>query len=202
MNPTEILKNEHRVIEQVLDCLEAIVKGCAATGKLDRQAAKDAVDFFRTFADGCHHAKEETHLFPAMEARGFARESGPVAVMLSEHEQGRAHLRAMDGAIEAASAGDPEALGRFVDHAKAYTALLRHHIEKEDHCLFPMADEALSGADQRALLEAFEKVETHAPGTHERYLAIAGALAGQYGVPHSTAPGGAPSHRGTCGCKH
>ena len=68
MKPTEILSSEHRVIEQVLDCLDQIITGAERTGKLDSAAATDAVDFFRTFADQCHHGKEETHLFTALEA--------------------------------------------------------------------------------------------------------------------------------------
>ena len=30
MQPTEILMNEHRIIEQVLDCLEKILEQCMA----------------------------------------------------------------------------------------------------------------------------------------------------------------------------
>jgi hemerythrin-like domain-containing protein len=71
MRPTEILSSEHRVIEQVLDCLERIADNCSAQGSLNRESAEAAIDFFRTFADRCHHGKEETYLFPAMEACGF-----------------------------------------------------------------------------------------------------------------------------------
>ena len=71
MKPTEILSGEHRIIEQVLDCLEKMAQNCAAGGRLDKPSAEQALDFFRNFADRCHHGKEETHLFPAMEAKGF-----------------------------------------------------------------------------------------------------------------------------------
>ena len=144
MKPTEILSGEHRVIEQVLNCLEAIVRQARSAGRLDRQSAKDAVAFFRNFADRCHHGKEEAHLFPALEAKGFPRDGGPTGVMLYEHEQGRAHVRGMDENIEAAAAGDPAALERFVEHAEGYVALLREHIYKEDHILFQLADRTLS----------------------------------------------------------
>jgi hypothetical protein len=32
MKPIEILKNEHRLIEQVLDCLQALARGCQKKG--------------------------------------------------------------------------------------------------------------------------------------------------------------------------
>ena len=78
MKPTQILENEHRVIEQVLDCLDKIADRCETDGRLDAESAREAVDFFRNFADRCHHGKEEAELFPLMHARGFPQEGGPV----------------------------------------------------------------------------------------------------------------------------
>ncbi len=184
MKPTEILSGEHRVIEQVLSCLEKMAEACRAGGRLDAADAKAAVEFFRGFADRCHHGKEEAHLFPAMEAKGFSADCGPTAVMRYEHEQGRASIRGMDEAIDAAAAGDAAARERFVAHAAAYVGLLREHIRKEDHCLFGMADQAFTAADQQALMAAFSKVESEeiGPGVHEKHLAVANDLAARYGV--------------------
>jgi hemerythrin-like domain-containing protein len=86
MNPTGILSDEHRIIAQVLNCLEAIVRKAGSVGRLDRASADDAVAFFRSFADRCHHGKEETYLFPALEAKGFPRTGGPTGVMLYEQK--------------------------------------------------------------------------------------------------------------------
>src|SRR5271166_1168175 len=159
MKPTEILSGEHRIIEQVLDCLEKIAQNCATEGRLDKTSADQALDFFRNFADRCHHGKEEAHLFPAMEAKGFPHQGGPTGVMLSEHEQGRAHIRGMAEAIDRDAAGEREAVPCFVAHARGYVGLLREHIEKEDYSLFTMANQALTEDDQQKLLEAFEHVE-------------------------------------------
>jgi len=200
MKPTEILSAEHRVIEQVLDCLDKLVHACGSARRLDKEAARDAVEFLRMFADRCHHGKEETLLFSAMEEHGFSRQNGPVAVMLHEHDQGRMHLRAMDEAIDGASGGDSAALKNFVKHGRAYVDLLRQHIQKEDHCLFPMAEEALSAGDEKKLLAAFEKMEEKdmGAGTHEKYLQLADGLAERLGVPRAAAPG-AHGQR-ACGC--
>jgi hemerythrin-like domain-containing protein len=200
MRPTEILVAEHRVIEQVLSCLDRIAGECRKAGRLDADSARKALDFFRNFADRCHHGKEETHLFPAMEARGFPRQSGPTGVMLQEHEQGRAAIRGMAESVDGAARGDADAVERFVRSARGYVELLRQHIEKEDHCLFPMADDALTAADQKRLAEAFDAVETEhmGAGTHERYLALADELAAAYGVSRA-----ARTHAGPgCGCGH
>ena len=184
IKPTDILQDEHRVIQRVLDCLEKMATECRGSGQLDGRAAKAAIDFFRTFADHCHHGKEEVHLFPAMEAKGFSPDCGPTAVMRLEHEQGRAHVRAMDQAVQAASEGDSMAQKQFVEHALAYVTLLRQHIDKEDHCLFAMANQAFSEADQERLLAVFRKAETEeiGPGIHEKYLQLARDLAAQCGL--------------------
>jgi len=188
MKATEILTNEHHVIEQVLNCLEAIVRLAKSTGRLDRQSAEDAVAFFRNFADRCHHGKEETHLFPALEANGFPREGGPTGVMLHEHERGRALVRGMDEQLAAAAAGDPAAVGHFLANAEGYLVLLREHIYKEDHVLFQLADRAFTAEDQQRLLDAFQQVEAEemGAGTHEKYLKLAQDLAHRLGVVDPT----------------
>ena len=130
MQPTDILTTEHRLIEQVLNCLEKIAWQSEANKKLDKKSAAEAIDFCRSFADGCHHAKEEAHLFPAMEANGFSGGCSPVAVMQREHELGCLYIQGMEAAIEAASTGDLESLKWFVQQGQ-YGAL-REPVQNSD----------------------------------------------------------------------
>ncbi len=190
MRPTQLLKNEHRVIELVLDCLDAMAARCEAGGRLDGDSAREAIDFFRTFADRCHHAKEENQLFPLLEARGFDANAGPTAVMRHEHVQGRAYVAAMERAVPGASAGDAADLARWLEAARAYGFLLREHIDKEDQCLFPMADQGLLATDVARLTEEFARVERDeiGPGVHERYVGVAEALADRFGVSKARVP--------------
>jgi hemerythrin-like domain-containing protein len=198
MKPTEILENEHRVIEQVLDCLDAMVDESEKSGRVPEEPARQAIDFLRAFADRCHHGKEENQLFPMMEARGFSPHAGPTAVMRAEHVEGRTLIAAMEEAIPAASRGEGSACERWRTSARNYGFLLRQHIEKEDHCLFPMADQALGDADQTELLRLFDRVERNdiGAGVHERYLELADALAARYGVRRNRVTGQADG----CGC--
>ena len=198
MKPTEILMHEHRVIEQVLDCLDAMVEESEASGSVAELPARQAIDFLRTFADRCHHGKEENQLFPMMEARGFSPQAGPTAVMRAEHVEGRALIGAMEDAIPAASRGDASACARWRTSARNYGLLLRQHIEKEDHCLFPMADQTLRDADQSELARLFDRVERDeiGPGVHDRYLELADRLAARYGVRRNRVS----PHASGCGC--
>ena len=183
MQPTEILSQEHRVILQVLACLERIIDIGVRARHVDRRSAEQALEFLRTFADRCHHRKEEDALFPKLLEAGLPEDRGPVAVMRGEHEEARNHLRAMTANLEEAALGDGLALDAFVKHSKSYIALLREHIAKEDQILFPMAEVFLDVEARRELPQAFGEAEqVHGEGIHARMLKVAEDLGERYGV--------------------
>lgn len=170
----EILMDEHRVIERVLDAFERML----SLGVIDKAFTIKALDFFRQFADGCHHHKEEEQLFPAMESAGTPVEAGPIGCMLHEHDLGRALLRIIDTNLDEAVAGKPAAVETVRNAAANYIQMLRLHIQKEDNILFVMAEHVLSEQTKRELLAAFDRTE-RAPGNegkHERYLNLASEL--------------------------
>jgi len=171
MKATEILMNEHRGIERMLRALERAADRLEGGDETRLQTFEEGVDFLRNFADRCHHTKEETELFPALERAGVPVEGGPIAVMLADHDQGRQHIRAMAEALEAYKKGDVAARAVLVSNARAYADLLRQHIWKEDNVLFAMADEVLPEPEQQRLVDSFDRIEAEemGPGVHERY---------------------------------
>lgn len=173
--PTDVLKQEHRVIEKVLDAVEREL----GNGAIDKTFMTQALDFFRNFADGCHHAKEEETLFPALETAGIPREGGPIGCMLSDHEAGRSLLRMIAEHLDAAAGADVDAQRVVRQAATTYVELLRQHIQKEDNVLFAMADQVLGPTEQDAVLTAFDAAD-HANGTaatRARYVELADELA-------------------------
>lgn len=181
MTPIEILKHEHEVILMVLDAAQREAETLGATATVDAERIRKFLDFFRNFADRCHHAKEENHLFRRMIERGFPSEAGPIAVMLAEHDQGRAHLKAVEESLALASSGDASAAAEVRDHLIGYAEILRQHIDKENNVLYVMADQILAEQDQSDLSEAFDRVEAEemGEGTHEKFHRLAHELAGQ-----------------------
>lgn len=178
MNATSVLMNEHRLIEHVLDALD-IAADHLARSRLVRPAFfLDAADFIAGFADGCHHRKEEGVLFGAMQESGAPSGGGPIAVMLAEHEEGRALTRGLREAARALEAGDESARARVVSNARRYVSLLREHIAKEDGVLFPLADRLLSTERQARVIEGFDRVEREetGAGAHEKFHALAERL--------------------------
>jgi hemerythrin-like domain-containing protein len=172
--PTEILSNEHRIIERVLSAVEKLAQGPVAA----LEPWKKALDFFRHFADECHHFKEEELLFPRMEEHGIPIEGGPIGMMLVEHEEGRSYVRSMLAALSLVEAGNDSAKESLVSSAQAYCHLLREHIEKEDEILFRMVDEVISADQQKKLLALLAEHEAKqiGAGAHEKYLNIAREL--------------------------
>jgi hemerythrin-like domain-containing protein len=175
MIPTEILKHEHQIILMVLDAAEREAQSIQASGKVQSERIEQMLDFFRHFADRCHHAKEEKLLFVKMEQRGVPVRGGPIGVMLLEHDEGRRRVKAVADALPQAKGGDASALSTVSSNLLAYVQLLRAHIDKEDNILYPMADRLFTPGDQQALSEAFEKVEAEeiGEGVHERYHQLA-----------------------------
>jgi hemerythrin-like domain-containing protein len=175
MTPTEMLMHEHKVILMVLDGLQRLCDRIERTGEVSASQVDQAVDFVRNFADRCHHAKEERHLFPAMQDRGMSAKAGPIAVMLAEHEEGRRLIAAVAAALPMARGKNKASVEEVRQNLLAYIRLLRAHIDKENLILFPMADRILDDADQDRLEKEFEKVEAEemGEGVHEKYHRMA-----------------------------
>jgi hemerythrin-like domain-containing protein len=179
MSAIETLMEEHRIIESGLDALERFAQA-AGSGPVAEEAATlaDFVTFIREFADAHHHGKEEDLLFVAMVDAGFPREGGPIAVMLHEHDLGRAYVGRLDAVASNDAAWDAADRGEVLEAALGFVALLRGHIHKEDNVLYMMARQHLD-ADAMASLDeqsaAFEK-RARDSGALERMHALAASL--------------------------
>jgi len=179
---TDELKAEHEGIRVMLGILNEVARRLDAGETVDLPDLPKIVDFLSTFADRCHHGKEEDLLFPTLEKCGIPREGGPIGVMLEEHNLGREHIRAMRDALDRMASNDEGATRDFAIHARGYAELLDQHIEKEQGILFAMADQVLSPEQQDELYEGFEAIEREriGPGKHEEYHALLAVLAAKY----------------------
>jgi hemerythrin-like domain-containing protein len=176
--------DEHRVIERMLKILNVACEKLEIGEKVSPEVFTKAIDFVRTFADGCHHGKEEDTLFPMVEKHGLPRDRGPTGVMMMEHEQGRKYIRGLAEAVEKYSKGDKAVERAILENARGYVSLLSRHIPKEDTILYPLADRMLGPDEQEELLEKFEKIEMEkiGPGKHEYYLNMIKELENELGI--------------------
>lgn len=175
---TQDLKNEHEAILFVLKILDAMVNEEPFTGDEKLQYRYDLINFLKTFADKCHHGKEETLLFKAMEENGIQNEGGPIGVMLAEHVQGRGHIARMKEALDE---GD---ITGFNEAAGQYRDLLQVHIRKENMILFKFADQVLDDTKQDELYEKFQEHEETVVGhgIHEQLHAKIDTWAQAYNI--------------------
>lgn len=202
MDAIGTLMSEHRIIESVLDALVAFSDEVRRKGTTEKEELARFVAFVRGFADACHHGKEEGVLFTAMVEHGFPRDGGPIAVMLHEHDQGRALVRILDaraGQPEPWTDADRQEIGEV---ANGYSEMLRAHIQKEDGVLYPMAEQHLPPEALQRVSEDCERFEAEQTGSgeHERFHALAESLVARYAeAVHPSSAASSPHRAGCCG---
>ncbi len=194
MKATGQLKEEHKGVLAMLGSFETILDRMVGGGAPDRAELASILDFLRVFVDKCHHGKEEELLFPALMRQGVGYEGGPVGMMLQEHEAGRALVKTMAAILgrdtaagfrgSAALATDSGDWADFVESGRAYIALLRAHIVKEESVLFSVADDLLDAESQAAMYGKFEEIEEKriGAGRHEAFHALIESLAAKYAL--------------------
>jgi len=182
MEAIEVLMQEHRTIEQVLDALEGFAGEVVRARRTEKEELSRFVRFLREFADGRHHAKEEGVLFEAMVEHGFPSRGGPIPVMLAEHEQGRALIRVVAAHAQQDGPWSDEDLASLAEAAGQYAALLRVHIQKEDRILYPMAERHLPEEAQEEVSARCRALDGPG-GAHpaDPHLALAERLATSHG---------------------
>jgi hemerythrin-like domain-containing protein len=177
----ELLMQEHRLIERVLEALVGCAGRLERGEPVERASIADFGEFFSKFADARHHGKEEDGLFAAMVEHGFASDSGPIGVMLLEHTEGRSHVGALRRIGQGSGPLTPPERAEAAEHGRAFAYLLRDHILKEDEILYPMAERTLPGPVLHGLTTAFEQRDAESPdGDGRKYRELAEKLSAMF----------------------
>ncbi len=145
------------MILRVLDVIEKAEAAVVAGAEYPTSLYERVLDFASTFADKCHHCKEEGQMFPVVEERGVPNEGGPIGCMLREHTRARELTASSKAELGAAAKGDRWGQGKIRRNLMGYVELLRDHISKEDNILFEMADRVMTEEDQVQMEKDFEE---------------------------------------------
>jgi len=178
----ENLIEEHRLIERVLGSLETFSEKLGQKPESDRETVSDFADFFHRLVDDLHHGKEEQYLFVRMSAYGFSHHAGPVSAMLSEQDEGRDHLTALQTIGQGTGPLSTRERALVKGHALGYIMRILSHMKREDDVLFPVARHVLPPFVIRELTEDFDKFdgsEENRP-LHERLRQVAARLTRDY----------------------
>ncbi len=152
---TQNLEADHVNIMMLIDVIEKLT----LCEEPNVEQLENAISLIRNFADGTHHAKEETLLFPFLTEKGFSLTQGPVGIMLNEHTQGRIFVKAASESLAEFKNGDVSAIKSTYQNLMEYAYLLRNHINKENNVLFRMADNAMTDDEQLSLLKKFDAID-------------------------------------------
>ena len=173
-NWQSLLMRDHEMTEKVFAAMEKPFTSPA--GPAPALVAK-FFDYVHNYVDRCHNQKEEQHLFPLAEQRGIPRGSGPLSIMLLEHEAARGLLAKLKPLVQAYVAGDATKSAALCAMFGEYVALCKDHYWKENDIFFPLAAGALSETDGAAVVRGIEQVEA-ALGANTRadYYRLAGEL--------------------------
>lgn len=164
LSPTEVLRAEHRQIDEQLNVLSGALRQLGDRGPdtdvLDRiESVARYIDHEMTI----HHRKEEDCLFPFLE-EFLASENLRLDARIADHED----LNIMNGkfkdALRECREVDPGRRALFAAQMlKGYglyiVHLVREHLLKEDQILFLVADEYLTAEQEAQILERFAAIE-------------------------------------------
>ena len=172
MQPIGPLMREHRLIERLLHLLENEVVRLEAGKIPDTPFIDQAVDFFRTYADRCHHGKEEDILFRELAKKPLLPEERKVlAELIEEHVQGRALVRAISEAnMAAARCERPASAGDLIPLLRRLIGFYPVHIAKEDKQFFFPVMQHFTPEEMAAMLAEFDDFDRKL--VHEKYAGL------------------------------
>lgn len=171
---SDMLKKEHRIIEDIIKILEACAKRLEENKKLDMDILTGSVDFIKNFTHKYHRRKEESVLFKIIGRKTMLWGLGDIAPLLYEHEEGSEFVRNMAGLLEEAvqnGVAGKRAKKAVIKNIYGYSALLSSHLLQEEKKLYPLAESLLSKQERENVLHSFEMLENEMVevGDRERY---------------------------------
>ncbi|QRN94758.1 hemerythrin domain-containing protein [Archangium violaceum] len=162
MDAIDILMNEHRHIERVLDVLERAVVHGRGGGDVSPVLFERAAHFLLTFVDGSHDAKEG-EVFQAITSRGLPLGEGVMAALSGQHAMGRELAEELRETARAVTRGEKEPEDIYV-LAERYVRLERGHTEAEEGRFFPIVRRLLPVDMMERVRAKFARIEAaHGP---------------------------------------
>lgn len=179
-------EQEHVLTERILDC------GTAIVARLRKVAPGDAIpaDLYtamailvylnENFAEQTHLAAEEAAI-PIAVARGM--DPHHADWVYTDHEQGRAYVRASGVAWQRINAGDkidlPYAIDDFARCIEGLIKMFEYHAEREDHGLFPEMARYLSEEDDDLIMHVITQI---GPSDVSPYIDLVGSMEKALGI--------------------
>jgi hemerythrin-like domain-containing protein len=171
MMPIGPLMKEHRLIERMIALMDRELGRLTEGEELDPDFIDIAVDFIRTYADRCHHGKEEDILFRDLANKPMSNEhSQTMKELIEEHVYARETTGSLVAAKDRCVQGDRQALGSVIGYLVDLVDFYPAHIEKEDKHFFVPGMEYFSKREQDEMLNEFWEFDRRL--IHEKYTSV------------------------------
>ncbi len=161
MKPIGPLMHEHRLIERMLSVIKAEVLRIKGGETAEPYLIGQTIDFFRTYADRCHHGKEEDILFRELKNREISDSHRTMMEeLIREHVEGRSLVSDLDESYrQLLRTGDETASQVVASNLNRLLSFYPRHIKKEDKDFFHPVMEYFSQDEMNDMLKEFENFE-------------------------------------------
>jgi hemerythrin-like domain-containing protein len=178
MLPIGPLMIEHRLIERMIALMEKELTRIRDNAAIDPEFAfvdpvfiDIAVDFMRTYADRCHHGKEEDILFAELAEKKLSQNQKKIIQELkAEHLWGRETTGKLVKAKENYLLGNKAALNEILQYLGELVEFYPQHIIKEDKHFFIPCMEHFTQSEKEAMLQKMWEFDRKL--IHEKYHSI------------------------------
>lgn len=147
---------DHKHMQKLLDVFEALLQ---QLGKPERDPATlsmilDALDYFSVYPDQWHHPVEDLIFERLLRQPVDVRDV--ITSTIKEHQQIADATRKMNSFFYAVANDAAVEREQLFGAARAYIALQRRHLEKENNVLLPLVAELLTEADWEEIRSQLE----------------------------------------------
>ena len=195
--PIALLMIEHRQIERMIPVLKEEAKKARA-GEINTDRICALVDFVRSYADRCHHGKEEDILFVALLEKPMPLDLKAIMEgLIEDHKISRTNTKVVVEAVQRYRAGDKGALETMANALEFLANLYPRHIEMEDKDFFIPCMNLFSREEQKGMLGQFQRFDMNL--VHKIYRERMDLLAGNSAKERRlTTPSNEPGRKWAC----
>lgn len=182
MQPIAPLMIEHRLIERMVALMRQDLERIRSNVLVDPEFAfvdpffiDLAVDFLRTYADRCHHGKEEDILFAELARKELPPDLRKIMDELTEeHDRARELTRELVKAKENYLREEKDAVHQILSYLDKLTAMYPKHIIKEDQHFFISVMAYFTPEEKDAMLARMWEFDRQL--IHEKYQGMVDAV--------------------------
>ncbi|MDD3297240.1 MAG: hemerythrin domain-containing protein [Candidatus Omnitrophica bacterium] len=162
---------EHRLIERMIGVMDFELKKIKKENRADLLFIDEIIDFIKTYADRCHHGKEEDILFKALAKKNISTEHSRIMdELIQEHKMGRSNVKKLSQAKLEYESANTSALRDIISNMETLINFYPKHIEKEDKHFFIPCMDYFTGVEKDTMLRQMREFD--AEMIHEKYTAI------------------------------